>query len=488
VNKKGIIMQLNKKFSLLLIGVSVFCLSQVSFAANSLPDFTEMVDKYSPAVVNISTKQTSKINPSGSNPHQFEIPELQGDNPFNELLKRFFGDHFEIPDLIERDSKSLGSGFIISDDGYILTNHHVVSSADEILVRLTDRREFKAKLIGSDKDSDIALIKIDADDLPTVTLGKAANLRVGEWVLAIGSPFGFEHSVTAGIVSAKGRSLPNENYVPYIQTDVAINPGNSGGPLFNLRGEVVGVNSQIYSRSGGFMGLSFSIPIELAMNVADQLKNHGQVVRGYLGVLIQDVTYELADSFKMKRPRGALVAKVLEDTPAEKAGIQVGDVILSFNGQDVEKSSQLPPMVGGSPINKPAKVEILRNGKRKMLNIAVQQLPKQEMVTEVTKTPAPAPAVVDRAGLVVKELSPEQRQALDLGGKSGVLIAEVKDGAGKLAGLQEGDIILMVNNRKISSIEDYDQIIQSAEPGKNLAVLVQREDGALFVPLRLPLQ
>lgn len=479
-------MRSNFKLSLTLILLSAVCLSQVTFAANSLPDFTEMVEKYSPTVVNISTSQSSKLKKRGSSPHHFDIPELEGDNPLNELLKRFFGDHFEIPDLIERDSKSLGSGFIISEDGYILTNHHVVSSADEILVRLTDRREFKAKLIGSDKDSDIALIKIDADALPTVTLGKAADLSVGEWVLAIGSPFGFEHSVTAGIVSAKGRSLPNENYVPYIQTDVAINPGNSGGPLFNLRGEVVGVNSQIYSRSGGFMGLSFSIPIELAMNVADQLKNHGQVVRGYLGVLIQDVTYELADSFKMKRPRGALVAKVLEDTPAEKAGIRVGDVILSFNGQDVEKSSQLPPMVGASPINKPAKVEILRNGKREVLNIAVQQLPKQEMVTEVPKPPAPA--VIDRAGLVVKDLTEQQRQALDLGDKSGVLITGVKDGAGKRAGLQEGDVILMINNRKITSVDDYDRIIQSATPGKNLAVLVQREDGALFLPLRLPLQ
>jgi len=254
----------------------------MAFAANAnavkgLPDFTGMVEKYSPAVVNISTSQTFGLNGKRISPHHFRIPEMDPDNPLNDLLKHFFGEQMEIPELLRRDSKSLGSGFIISEDGYIITNHHVVNKADEILVTLTDKREFKAKLIGSDKGTDIALIKIDSENLPVVTMGKAAELKVGEWVLAIGSPFGFEHSVTAGIVSAKGRNLPEENYVPFIQTDVAINPGNSGGPLFNLDGEVVGVNSQIYSRSGGFMGLSFAIPVELAMNVVEQLKTTGKV-------------------------------------------------------------------------------------------------------------------------------------------------------------------------------------------------------------------
>ncbi len=464
----------------------VFMSQTVIAGMSGLPDFTGMVEKYSPAVVNISTKQSADINKRIS-PHHFDMPELGEDNPFNDLLRRFFGDQFEIPDFPEHDSKSLGSGFIISGDGYILTNHHVVKSADEILVRLTDRREFKAELIGSDKGSDIALIKIDADNLPTVNLGKAANLKVGEWVLAIGSPFGFEHSVTAGIVSAKGRNLPSENYVPFIQTDVAINPGNSGGPLFNLQGEVVGVNSQIYSRSGGFMGLSFSIPIELAMNVADQLKQHGEVSRGYLGVLIQDVTHELADSFNMKRPRGALVAKVLPDSPAQKAGLQVGDVILSFNGQEVQKSSQLPPMVGGSPIDKPAEVEVLRNGKRQIIRVDVKQLPKGDMVAEIPRN-EPEPVVEDRAGLIVRDLSSDERQLLGIEGDTGVLISEVKPGAGRVAGLKAGDVILMINNHKITSTKDYIRIIQSSRPGKNLAVLVQREEGALFVPLRLPLE
>ena len=478
-------MYLHKQAISLLTSFLLILFSHSLIASPSLPDFTGMVEKYSPAVVNISTKQTGSRT-GGISPHHFDIPELGEDSPIYDLLKRFFGDQFEIPDYPEHGFKSLGSGFIISEDGYILTNHHVVSSADEILVRLTDRREFKAKLIGSDKDSDIALVKIEADDLPTVNLGKAADLKVGEWVLAIGSPFGFEHSVTAGIVSAKGRNLPSENYVPFIQTDVAINPGNSGGPLFNLQGEVVGVNSQIYSRSGGFMGLSFSIPIELAMNVADQLREHGQVARGYLGVLIQDVTYELAESFNMKRPRGALVAKVFPGSAAEEAGIRVGDVILRFNGRELEKSSQLPPLVGASPINKPAKVEVLRNGKRKVFNVYVKQLPQDEQVAETPK-PEPKPQMEDRAGLIVKDLSAEVREELGLEGKTGVLVAEVKAGAGRMAGLQAGDVILMINNHKITSVKDYQRIIRSAKPGKNLAVLVQREDGAQFVPLRLPM-
>lgn len=462
-----------------------FCwvaLSLQAVSAAQLPDFTRMVEKNSPAVVNISSRQTFGINGKRLDPHDFELPELDPDNPLSGLLKRFFGEQMEIPELLRRDSKSLGSGFIISDDGYILTNHHVVNSADEILVSLTDKREFKARLIGSDKDTDIALIKIESGELPVVELGRAADLKVGEWVLAIGSPFGFEQSVTAGIVSAKGRSLPDENYVPFIQTDVAINPGNSGGPLFNLDGEVVGVNSQIYSRSGGFMGLSFAIPIELAMNVAEQLKTQGHVTRGYLGVYIQDVTRELADSFQMKRPRGALVSKVIADSPAQQAGLQVGDIILRFNGQEIDRSSQLPPVVAASPVNMPAEAEILRNGTRRVVEVNVQQLP---VSTQMAQTMQPDADQQDRVGLVVKNMSAEQRRLLDLEVDEGVLVVDVKPGPARIAGIKVGDVITRINNKVIGSTSDYDDILRKTPAGRSLAVLVHRDERALFLPLKL---
>ncbi len=453
-------------------------------SANNLPDFTGMVELYSPAVVNISTSKNITIHGKKINPHDFGIPEMDPNNPFNDFIEKFLGEHFNLPDLIERDSKSLGSGFIISEDGYILTNHHVVKNADEILVTLKDKREFKAKLIGSDKGSDIALIKIESANLPTVNLGKASDLKVGEWVLAIGSPFGFEHSVTAGIVSAKGRSLPSENYVPFIQTDVAINPGNSGGPLFNLKGEVVGVNSQIFSRSGGFMGLSFAIPIELAINVTEQLKEHGEVRRGYLGVFIQDVTHELAESFQMKRPRGALISKIIPDSPADQADLQVGDIILKFNGQIIERSSQLPPLVGGSPLGKPATVEIIRNGKRMEYQLNVQQLPDSNKLADNAETKK---EFRDRVGLVVKNMSKMQREQLGLSLNEGVLVTDVKPGAARLAGVKVGDIITRINNKTVESTSDYDEIMHQAEPGKNVALLVHRDEQALFIPIRIPL-
>ncbi|MDQ7015466.1 MAG: trypsin-like peptidase domain-containing protein, partial [Gammaproteobacteria bacterium] len=307
----------------------------------SLPDFTRLVAENHKAVVNIST--TKRVERRNFLPHGMDkIPDLEN-SPFGELFRRFFGEGGEMPEY--QDSTSLGSGFIISADGYILTNNHVVEGADEIVVRLHDRRELLAKVIGVDGRSDIALLKVSAESLPVVNIGTSSNLQVGSWVLAIGSPFGFEHSVTQGIVSAKGRSLPNENYVPFIQTDVAINPGNSGGPLFNLEGKVVGINSQIYSRTGGFMGLSFAIPIEVAMDVVEQLKSKGKVTRGWLGVIIQEVTRELAESFAMEAAHGALVARVLDNSPAAAAKIQVGDIITRFNGQRVSTSTDLPPLV-----------------------------------------------------------------------------------------------------------------------------------------------
>jgi serine protease Do len=333
-------------------------LSMQAVNASHLPEFTDLVKETSPAVVNISTTQKVKSG-MPQLPEGFEMPELPDDSPFGELFKHFFDQDKSAPSY--KDSKSLGSGFIISADGYVLTNFHVVKDADEIVVRLSDRRELLGELVGADRRSDVALLKIDASNLPVAKIGKSSDLEVGEWVLAIGSPFGFDHSATAGIVSAKGRSLPRENYVPFIQTDVAINPGNSGGPLFNQEGEVVGVNSQIYSRTGGYMGLSFAIPIEVAMDVVDQLKTSGRVSRGWLGVLIQDVTLDLAESFGMEQPRGALVAKVLPGSPAEDAGIKVGDVIVAFDGKDVDHSSGLPPIVGSTKVGVNIPVDVIRN-------------------------------------------------------------------------------------------------------------------------------
>ena len=328
------------------VAVVVF-LGPMSAVARTLPDFTELVEQNRAAVVNISTSQRRTASPNRPRvPRGFEIPDLPEDSPFQEFFRRFFGEG----EIEEFDTQSLGSGFIISPDGYIISNNHVVRNADEVIVRLTDRREFKATVVGTDERSDVALLKIEASELPVVELGTGYELKVGEWVLAIGSPFGFDYSVTAGIVSAKGRSLPRENYVPFIQTDVAINPGNSGGPLFNLQGQVVGVNAQIFSRTGGFMGLSFAIPIDVAMNVANQLRDKGRVSRGWLGVLIQDVTLELAESFGMDKPQGALIARVLDGSPARRAGIEVGDILLSFDGRSIDRSSELPPIVGHTPV------------------------------------------------------------------------------------------------------------------------------------------
>ncbi|MGH8671472.1 MAG: Do family serine endopeptidase, partial [Burkholderiales bacterium] len=327
--------------------------------AAELPDFTGLVDREGLKVVNVSTTQTLVRSPMLP-----QMPNLPEDHPFYDFFKRFGP-----PQLAPREfeAKSLGSGFIISNDGYILTNAHVVMAADDITVRLTDKREFKAKVIGADKRTDVALLKIEAKGLPMVTMGNPDRLKVGEWVVAIGSPFGFESSVTAGIVSAKGRALPSDSYVPFIQTDVAINPGNSGGPLFNLSGEVVGINSQIYSRTGGFMGLSFAIPIDVAMGVADQLRTSGKVSHGWLGVMIQDVTEDLADSFGLNEARGALIAKVDTDSPADKSGLKPGDVILSFAGKPVQTSADLPRIVGNTKPGEQVAVTLWRDGASKIL-------------------------------------------------------------------------------------------------------------------------
>jgi len=468
--------------------ITVFMLLLVlvlSAQARDLPDFTLLVERNVPSVVNISTKQ----NPVNQQLRRFHIPdlkELPQDNAFGDLLRRFFGEHgYQLPDDDLLEEQSLGSGFIISKDGYILTNNHVVSGADEIIVRMTDRREFTAELIGTDERSDIALIKIAADDLPVVTIGSGDALKVGEWVLAIGSPFGFDHSVTAGIVSAKGRSLPSENYVPFIQTDVAINPGNSGGPLFNLDGEVVGINSQIYSRSGGFMGLSFAIPIEVAIDVAKQLQTSGKVSRGWLGVLIQDVTGELAESFNLDRPRGALIARVLPESPAEKAGLQVGDVILAYNGTLLRSSSELPPLVGASDVDQPAELSILRAGREIKLQVGIGELPPEDAIALSGSHPKPR-LVDNRLGMAVSKLTTEQRQELEVPADKGVIVESVTGQPAREAGIQQGDVILMLNNQEIASVAQFNQLVQDLPAGKTVALLVHRTTGPIFLALRTP--
>ena len=476
-------------------GVAFIALSFMLFAvtANSswaaknalgLPDFTGLVETHSAAVVNISTSQ--KVTRS----EQPERPRgLPPGVPFDDFLKRFFGDkegggEGGRPDLF--DAKSLGSGFIISKDGYVLTNNHVIKEADEIIVRLSDRREFIAEVIGMDKRSDVALLKIDADDdLPIVKIGDSSALKVGEWVLAIGSPFGFDHSVTAGIVSAKGRSLPNENYVPFIQTDVAINPGNSGGPLFNLDGEVIGINSQIYSRTGGFMGLSFAIPMDMAMNVVDQLKDSGRVTRGWFGILIQDVTRELAESFEMEKPIGALVAKVIAESPAEAAGIKVGDVIVAFNGEEVVSSAALPPMVGSTRVGETIKTKIIREGKSITLDVEIGELPLDDDLRAAAPKEDPNHEVeIERLALIVSELEAAQKEILEEG-KSGVYVDSVGRGPAAHAGLRKGDIIVMMNNKNIKDIKGFKEIVKELKEGRSVPVLVQRSSGPVFLALKI---
>lgn len=459
----------------------VSCFLSASVWAKELPDFTEMVDDYSPAVVNISTTQKIQRTPSDI-PHGWGGQEGPGPGtPFDDFFRRFFGDegdgHGE-----GFETESLGSGFVISKDGYIITNAHVIHEADEIIVRLSDRRELVATVIGSDKRSDIALLKVDADDLPVVRVGNPEKLKVGSWVLAIGSPFGFDHSVTAGIVSAKGRSLPNENYVPFIQTDVAINPGNSGGPLFNLAGEVVGVNAQIYSRTGGYMGLAFAIPIDVVMNVVDQIKSTGHVTRGWLGILIQDVTRELAESFGMSKPMGALVSKVLPGSPAEQAGFKVGDIVVGFNGREVGSSAALPPMVGSSAIGKTADVKIIRDGKSLHVKVEINELPGEEVV-QLTQGESGA-VRIDGLAIEVSNLNNEERSELEID-KGGVYVDVVKDGPASQGGVRKGDVILKVNNIDIDNAQQLRGLAADLPVGRSFPILVLRRSGPVFLAIKI---
>ena len=383
-----------------------------------------------------------------------------------------------------REVQSLGSGFIISEDGYILTNNHVVADADEIMVRLPDRSEQQAKLVGADPRSDVALLKIDGDDLPIVKIGNSEKLKAGEWVVAIGSPFGFDHTVTAGVVSATGRSLPNESYVPFIQTDVAINPGNSGGPLFNLNGEVVGINSQIFTRSGGFMGLSFAIPIDVAMDVAKQLREDGKVSRGWLGVVIQEVNKDLAESFGLERPAGALVAQVMDSGPAAKGGLKVGDVILSVNGQAIDMSGDLPHLIGAMKPGSKAKLEVVRDGDRKTLTLEIGALPEEGDLLASAGGQGGATSSDNRLGVSVTELTDAQRQALEING--GVVIREVSQGPAAMIGLRPGDVITHLNNEAINSVKTFTKVVKALPKNRSVSMRVLREGRASFITFRLP--
>jgi serine protease Do len=453
-----------------IFGVAMLVVAATVQAA--VLDVADLVEKNGPAVVNIST--TKIVQHQGM---PFPMPD---EEDMLDFFRKFFppgapkreGPSQEIP------ARSNGSGFIVSNDGYILTNAHVVQGVDEVTVKLTDKRKFTAKVIGYDTRTDVAVIKINAVTLPVVTIGNPDKLRVGEAVIAIGSPFGFENSVTSGIVSGKGRSLPSESYVPFIQTDVAVNPGNSGGPLFNLRGEVVGINSQIYSRSGGYQGVSFAIPIDVAMEVANQLKTSGKVSRGWLGVVIQEVTSDLAESFGLDRARGALVAEVQEGSPAAMGGLQVSDVVLKFDNRTVENSGDLPRLVANVKPGTKIPVQVWRKGTTKELMVAVGEFPDEGKMSFGTKTQKS----FSRGGLVLSELSKEQRGELRV--TSGLLVEESRGDAVR-AGIRVGDIILAVNNTEVSTVEQFRKLIAAIPVGKSAAILVRRGDSSLYIPLKI---
>jgi serine protease Do len=473
---------MQSRFTAVIFGIFIL-FSQIGYAvAQNLPDFTPLIENNSAGVVNISTT----LKQSNASRQQPGMPQIPEDSPLYDFFEKFLEQMPEGQPLEPYGERSsLGSGFIISRDGYIITNNHVVAEADEIIVRLNDRREFQAKVVGTDPRSDIAVLKIEADDLPVLKLGDSGKLKVGEWVLAIGSPFGFDHSVTQGIVSAIGRALPNDSYIPFIQTDVAINPGNSGGPLFNLEGEVVGVNSQIYSRNGGYMGLSFAVPINVVNDVYEQIRDKGSVSRGWLGVIIQDVTRDLAESFNMKIPRGALVAKVLPDSPAQHSDLEIGDVIVRFNDQDINMSSDLPPIVGSTKVGTKVSVEVIRAGKSRTLTVTIEQLP--ENLTADADEPQSGPAAGQASnalGVAVAEPDAEQRKQLQLD-DYGLLVESVDEGPASRAGIRPGDVILLIDNRKVTDTSQFEQLLGSLPKNKSIPILIQRQGNPTFLAFRI---
>lgn len=484
--------------AVILLGALTLASCSRSTAPAGLPDFADLVDSVSGSVVNISTVSAEAVAgraPPGLLPQPDERGEAPSRENMPEWMRKFLEQHApdslnggpgsEAPgggegpglDDLPGGEQSLGSGFILWDDGYVVTNAHVVKDAKEIMVRLQDRRELPASVVGVDEPSDIALLKIDGKDLPAVKTADSKKLRVGEWVMAIGSPFGFDYSVTAGIVSAKGRSLFTEQYVPFIQTDAAINPGNSGGPLFNLAGEVVGVNSQIYSQTGGNSGIAFAIPIDVALSVAEQLKDKGKVTRGWLGVVVQEVTRELAKSFGLAKAEGALVARVVPGSPSEAAGLKPGDVILAFNDEPLLVSNALPPLVGAVKPGESVPVKVLREGKQITLKVKVGELPP-----EVAGSAVPAPRLP--LGLGLERLNAQDRAEARVEG--GVGIASVEPGPAEQAGVQPGDILLSLSGQKIDSPERFNEVVAGLTPGSSVPLLIQRNGGPLFLALDVP--
>ncbi|SDI78703.1 DegQ family serine endoprotease [Billgrantia gudaonensis] len=468
---------ITRHLSLWFLLVTLLLGWQSAMARDGLPDFTELVEEAAPGVVNISTSRTIERRDPFQDFGGQEIPEI---------FRHFFGDRFPIPPGgsgpgHSEERQSLGSGFIISEDGYIMTNAHVVSEADEILVRLNDRRELEAELIGADERTDVAVLKVDASDLPTLRTGDSEELEVGQWVAAIGSPFGFDHSVTAGIISAINRTLPRDAYVPFIQTDVAINPGNSGGPLFNLDGEVVGINSQIFTRSGGFMGLSFAIPINVAMDVADQLRDEGRVSRGWLGVMIQPVSRDLAESFGMDRASGALIADLDPEGPAARDGLQAGDVILEVDGEEVDRSSTLPRLIGRINPGDEAELTVLRDGREITETITIGDWPESETTASSSRS---EPSAQARLGIAVDALSDDERERLGI--DAGVMVTDVDPrGAAAAAGIRPGDVIVGLDHRLVESPEQLAELVGSLPSDRAVPVRLYRDGRSLFVALRV---
>lgn len=446
-------------------------------AHDSLPNFTTLVKKNHDAVVNISISHIQKPEA----PSKSTEPDSDKSSQYDDLIKRFKDEQRRGPP----EGNALGSGFIISEDGYILTNNHVVANADEVIVRLHDRRQLTATVVGADPRSDVAVLKVNATDLPVVSIGNSDDLEVGEWVLAIGSPFGFDFSVTAGIVSATGRALPSESYVPFIQTDVAINPGNSGGPLFNLDGEVIGINSQIYSRTGSFMGLSFAIPIELAMDVADQIRSKGHVTRGWLGVIIQEVDKELADSLGLDRAYGARVSRILTNSPASQSSLKEGDVITHFEGARIERSSSLPPLVGRVPANSDATLRVVReDGRSVELVINIGELPSDNDLRRSTRPQANVPKT-NVLKFTVKPLDDKTREALGID-KGGVLVESVEsNGPADKAGIRVDDVISTIDNKTVDTAADVSQVLSELDGRTSVSVLVHRDEGPVFLALQI---